>query len=73
MIQQPVDHVLFLKQILTQATRNLDIAKVILISSPKINTYEVAKQIAQITNQLVVSENALLTCMGIRVSVPTLM
>lgn len=68
-IQQPDDHVHFLKQILTHASQNLDVAKVILISSPKVNTYEIAKQMGELTKQVAVSENALLTCMGIRVSI----
>ncbi|KAF2894541.1 hypothetical protein ILUMI_11635 [Ignelater luminosus] len=67
-IQQPVDHVLFLKQILHHAAKSRDIARVIILSSPKVNGYEVAKQISQFTRQVVIGENVLLDCLNNPVS-----
>lgn len=61
-MQQPPDHVLFLKQLLNQATKNRDVARVIIISSPKVNGYEVAKQVSHCTKHFVLGEPTLMSC-----------
>ncbi|XP_044258974.1 adenylate kinase 8 [Tribolium madens] len=63
-IQQPDDHVLFLKQILINAARNRDTARVIILCSPKVNCLEIANAIAEITKQNVITEHSLLTFSG---------
>lgn len=61
MIQQPNDHVLFLQQILVNAARNRDTARVVILCSPKINCLEIAHAISEITKQNIVTELSLLT------------
>lgn len=63
-----MDHVLFLKQILQHAAESRDISRVVILSSPKVNGYEVAKQISQYTRQIVIGEQALLDCLNHPVS-----
>ncbi|KAB0801640.1 hypothetical protein PPYR_03826 [Photinus pyralis] len=58
-IQQPVDHVLFMKQVLEHAAKNINVARVVLLSSPKINLYEVALEISYYTQQTIVNENTI--------------
>ncbi|KAK5650447.1 hypothetical protein RI129_001476 [Pyrocoelia pectoralis] len=55
-IQQPVDHVLFTKQILEHATKNINVARVVLLSSPKINLHDVAVQLSYYTQQKVIDD-----------------
>ncbi|KAF5270365.1 hypothetical protein FQR65_LT05553 [Abscondita terminalis] len=59
-IQQPVDHVLFLKQILAHAVKSVNVSRVIMLSSPKVNTYEVAVQISYYTKQTVISDETVM-------------
>lgn len=61
-IQQPPDHVLFLKQILESATKCMDVSRIILLSTPKVNTVEVAKQISRQTGQAVLTEESIMNC-----------
>ncbi|RZB40560.1 adenylate kinase 8, partial [Asbolus verrucosus] len=63
-IQQPDDHVLFLKQILFNAARNRDTARIIILSSPRVNSLEIARGVAEITNQIVITEQSLLAYSG---------
>lgn len=63
-IHQPIDHVLFLKQIISNAAASRNVARLILLGSPKVNSLEVAKQISNETNQFVVSEEVLTQTMN---------
>lgn len=62
MIQQPPDHVLFLKQILDNAAKCRDVSRVILISTPKVNTVEVANHISRQTGHVVLTEENIMNC-----------
>nr|XP_022920611.1 adenylate kinase 8-like [Onthophagus taurus] len=64
-IQQPVDHLLFIKQILYRAAASVGISRVIILDSPKVNTAEVALQIAQQTTHHVITEDMLLKTCGV--------
>ncbi|XP_019877492.1 adenylate kinase 8 [Aethina tumida] len=59
-VQKPLDHVMFIKQILSSAANLRDTARILILPSPKINTLEIATEISKITNQVVVSEYTLL-------------
>ncbi|KAK4883554.1 hypothetical protein RN001_006873 [Aquatica leii] len=59
-IQQPVDHICFLKQLLVHAAKSVDVARVVLLSSPKVNTYEVASQITYYTKQTVINDSMIM-------------
>ncbi|KAJ8975780.1 hypothetical protein NQ317_015335 [Molorchus minor] len=62
-IQKPADHVLFMKHILRNAAKSKDVPRILIIKSPRVNCLEVAIEIAKITNQIVISENTLRTCL----------
>lgn len=61
-IQQPVDHVTFLKQLLTSAAKSRDVARVVLLGAPKVNCLEVGKQIAQSTGHVLITESSIMEC-----------
>lgn len=61
-IQQPPDHVIFLKQILENAARCRDVARIVLLSTPKVNTIEVANHISRQTAQVVITEESVMNC-----------
>jgi hypothetical protein len=63
-IQQPDDHVLFLKQILYNAAKSRDTARVIVLCSPKVNCLEIARAVAEITKQNIITEHSLLAYSG---------
>ncbi|KAJ3643309.1 hypothetical protein Zmor_026030 [Zophobas morio] len=63
-IQQPNDHVLFLKQILFNAARSRDTSRLIILCSPKIDCLEIARAIAGVTNQNIITESSLVTYSG---------
>lgn len=54
-IQEPEDHLLFMKQILQNAAASSDYYRVILIGSAKVNRVSVANEIAKTTQQLVIT------------------
>ncbi|KAK9884485.1 hypothetical protein WA026_007327 [Henosepilachna vigintioctopunctata] len=55
-IQQPDDHVAFLKEILFNAYQNRDNARVVIICPPRTNCDKVAYRIAATTNQVVITK-----------------
>ncbi|GJQ88255.1 hypothetical protein Trydic_g13243 [Trypoxylus dichotomus] len=59
-IQQPVDHLMFIKQLLYRAAKNIGLSRVIILSSPNVNSLDVARLIATQTNHLVVTEEMVL-------------
>lgn len=62
-IQKPADHVTFTKQILLNAAKSKDAARVIFLQSPKINCLEIATEMAAITKQVVITESTLINCL----------
>ncbi|XP_050301042.1 adenylate kinase 8-like [Anthonomus grandis grandis] len=58
-IQKPEDHLLFIKQILQQASASRDSSRVILIGSLKINRVAVAEHMAKLTQQVVITKSDL--------------
>lgn len=62
MIQQPPDHIIFLKQILENAARCRDVSRTVLLSTPRVNTVEVANHISRQTGQIVITEDSILKC-----------
>lgn len=71
-IQQPVDHLTFLKQILYQAAKSRDVTRVVLLGAPKINCEEVGKQIAENTGQMLITESSIMKCFA-KVSISTVL
>ncbi|KAI4458303.1 adenylate kinase [Holotrichia oblita] len=59
-IQQPVDHLMFVKQLLARAAKNVGVSRVIVLCSPKVNSLEVAKLVAQQTYHYIVTEDTIL-------------
>ncbi|XP_025834323.1 adenylate kinase 8 [Agrilus planipennis] len=55
-IQQPADHVLFLKQILLQAVNSRDVTRIVILASPKVNCIEIAEQMGAKTRKLVIAD-----------------
>lgn len=64
-INQPYDHVLFLKQILTNAANSRNVSRVVILSSPRVNGIEVSRQIASHTGQKVIKEKDILNVLGL--------
>lgn len=54
-IQQPDDHVFFMKYLLTSAVKNIHIPHVIVLGSPRINLVEVATQISYHTKLFLIT------------------
>ncbi|KAJ8911093.1 hypothetical protein NQ315_000553 [Exocentrus adspersus] len=67
-IQKPADHVTFMKHILQNAAKSRDVARVILLQSPKINCLEIANEIAGVTKQVVISDGTLMNCLKTNIS-----
>ncbi|KAJ8955052.1 hypothetical protein NQ314_006930 [Rhamnusium bicolor] len=63
-IQKPIDHVLFTKQILQNAAKTRDVARVLFLKSNRINCMEVAAEIAKVTKQVIISDVTLRRCLG---------
>ncbi|XP_017776127.1 PREDICTED: adenylate kinase 8 [Nicrophorus vespilloides] len=59
-IQQPEDHVFFMKFLLSNAVKSVKIPKVIVLASPKVNVLEVAKQIVHQTQQILITESTIM-------------
>ncbi|CAH1160262.1 unnamed protein product [Phaedon cochleariae] len=55
-IRKPDDHVLFTKQVLVNAAHSRDIARVVILPSPKVNILEMSKEISRVTKQVVVTQ-----------------
>lgn len=54
-IQQPNDHILFLKQLLVHGMDRKDVRRIIIISPPQINPHVLAKQLAEELNSVVIT------------------
>ncbi|KAG5875305.1 hypothetical protein JTB14_028455 [Gonioctena quinquepunctata] len=63
-IQKPEDHVIFTKQILLNAAKSRDVARVIFIPSPKVNLEKISREISQITKQVIITPKILESCLG---------
>ncbi|XP_074026043.1 adenylate kinase 8 [Leptinotarsa decemlineata] len=63
-IQKPEDHVLFTKQIISNAAKSRDVARVIMLPSPRVNLEEISKEIANTTNQFIITPIILQKCLG---------
>ncbi|KAF5286400.1 hypothetical protein FQA39_LY16320 [Lamprigera yunnana] len=59
-IAQPADHVQYLKQILVHAAKSINVSRVLLLSSPKVNVYEVALQISYYTKQTLITDDTIM-------------
>lgn len=53
---------LFLKHVLYHAAKSRDVARVVLLAAPKINSVEVGKQLAQQTGQVLITGQYIMNC-----------
>lgn len=51
---------MFVKNLLHRAAKNIGVSRVIILSSPRVNSIEVARLIAEHTNHYVVTEESIL-------------
>ncbi|CAH1107765.1 unnamed protein product [Psylliodes chrysocephalus] len=58
-IKQPDDHLLFIKQILMNAAKSRDVARVIFLPAPKINLLELSEEVSKVTKQVIITKQAI--------------
>lgn len=54
-IQKPNDHVLFMKQILHNAASSKDVPRILILNTPHVNTFKIAKVISEKTGHVIIS------------------
>lgn len=64
LIQKPVDHVLFIKQILHNAANSKDVPRILLLDTPHVNCLRIAKEISKLTGQVVISNEEVKQYLG---------